>query len=260
MDKVNEAYKSEAKNYFNTKAFDYYSMHYGDVNNKKKYPSLYLRHQYILKMLEGCKGKVLDIGCGAGIMVKDLLDRGFSVHASDFAPNMVEATKEITMNHQGEVSFSQEDIEGMSFNDNEFDYIVCAGVLEYLSKDDKALDEVARVLKPNGTAIITVPNKLSPALYADKLARFVLPKSVVERITTFNLHREHNPRELEEALKKRGLVKEDFAYFHFYPIPVPFDRFLPKFSVSVGKKMERWSKSRLGILGTGHIIKVRKRV
>lgn len=263
MDKKNiaGAYKEEALGYFNDKAFQYHSMHYQDLENKKKYPVLYIRHTYMLKMMEGLNGKALDIGCGSGAMVKDLLDRGFSVTATDFAPKMLEATKEFIKDHpKGKtVKLLQEDIENMSFPDKSFDLITCGGVLEYLEKDDKAIDEMARVLKDNGVAIITVPNKLSPALYLVKLGTWLLPKWFVRKITTFELHREHNPKKLEQALSKRGLVKEDFAYFHFYPLPVPFDRVFPRFCVSVGKKMERWSKTKIGVIATGHIIKVRKK-
>lgn len=50
------------------------------------------------------------------------------------------------------------DITDMSqFADNSFDFIYCSHVLEYIKKDNKALQEFYRVLKPNGNAIISVP-------------------------------------------------------------------------------------------------------
>src|SRR3989338_2090579 len=94
-----EAFKAEALGYFDGKAFEYHSMHYEDLDNKKKYPVLYIRHCYTLKMIVEKRGKALDIGCGSGEMVKDLLDMGFTVHASDFSSNMLEATKKLLKGH-----------------------------------------------------------------------------------------------------------------------------------------------------------------
>jgi SAM-dependent methyltransferase len=49
------------------------------------------------------------------------------------------------------------DICDLPFSDNEFDFIICNHVLEHIPNDDKAMKELYRVLKNNGTAIIQVP-------------------------------------------------------------------------------------------------------
>lgn len=51
----------------------------------------------------------------------------------------------------------KEDICCLSFDDNSFDLIVCNQVLEHIKDDRKAISELARVLKPDGIAVITVP-------------------------------------------------------------------------------------------------------
>jgi SAM-dependent methyltransferase len=56
------------------------------------------------------------------------------------------------------------DISSMpSVKDGEFDTVICCDVLEHVSNDLQALQEIRRVLRPGGWAILTVPQKDSPA-------------------------------------------------------------------------------------------------
>ncbi|MAL58562.1 MAG: SAM-dependent methyltransferase [Flavobacteriaceae bacterium] len=49
------------------------------------------------------------------------------------------------------------DICNLPFEDNAFDFIICNHVLEHIPDDTKAMQELFRVLAPNGTAIVQVP-------------------------------------------------------------------------------------------------------
>src|SRR5690606_9038704 len=49
------------------------------------------------------------------------------------------------------------DICNLPFSDNEFDLIICNHVLEHIPDDTKAMQEIYRVLKSGGTAILQVP-------------------------------------------------------------------------------------------------------
>ena len=49
------------------------------------------------------------------------------------------------------------DICNLPFEDNAFDFIICNHVLEHIPNDTKAMQELYRVLAPNGTAIVQVP-------------------------------------------------------------------------------------------------------
>lgn len=58
------------------------------------------------------------------------------------------------------VSYPNEDIQDLSFDNDSFDLILCNHVLEHVPNDEKALEEIARVLTKNGIAIITVPGNI----------------------------------------------------------------------------------------------------
>ena len=49
------------------------------------------------------------------------------------------------------------DICALPFEDNTYDFILCNHVLEHIPNDLKAMEELYRVLKPGGTAILQVP-------------------------------------------------------------------------------------------------------
>jgi SAM-dependent methyltransferase len=53
------------------------------------------------------------------------------------------------------------DICNLPFADNEFDFILCNHVLEHIPNDTKAIQELYRVLKPNGMGIFQIPQNLS---------------------------------------------------------------------------------------------------
>ncbi len=55
------------------------------------------------------------------------------------------------------------DICNLPFKDNEYDFILCNHVLEHIPDDTKAMQELYRVLKPGGTAILQIPQELDRA-------------------------------------------------------------------------------------------------
>ena len=59
------------------------------------------------------------------------------------------------------------DISEIPFESDTFDAIICIHVLEHVENDKRAIDELYRVLKPNGWALISVPIDFSRATYED---------------------------------------------------------------------------------------------
>lgn len=128
--------------------------------------NLVSRRRFALEMLEtrvSPGSSVLDIGCGTGHLAGELMQRGYAAWGVDLSDAMVEYARQ----HYDPDRFRVGDIEHIPFPDNTFDAVVCLGVMEYLEKDETALREMWRVLKPGGHAVITTPNSICPFFHMD---------------------------------------------------------------------------------------------
>lgn len=63
----------------------------------------------------------------------------------------------ITTDLNSPIADVKADICNLPFADNEFDFIICNHVLEHIPDDIKAMEELYRILAPNGTAILQIP-------------------------------------------------------------------------------------------------------
>jgi ubiquinone/menaquinone biosynthesis C-methylase UbiE len=188
--------------------------------------NLVSRRRFALEMLEARVSpgsNILDIGCGAGQLAGELMQRGYSAWGVDLSGAMVEYARE----HYGPDRFRVGDIEQIPFPDNTFDAVMCLGVMEYLEKDEPALREMWRVLKPGGRAVITTPSIICPFFYMDaaykqmrvvgrplvRLFRYRLrgkPLPPGDRLPVV-IHRRHYRPRWVNLLRSLQLEKEDWA-------------------------------------------------
>lgn len=87
-------------------------------------------------------GRVLDVGCGMGGLVRALLRLGADAHGLDVASRCVEEG-----NRRAPGRFVEGSVLSLPFEDGSFETVVCTDVLEHLAADDvaRALSEMARV-------------------------------------------------------------------------------------------------------------------
>lgn len=105
---------------------------------------------------------VLDVGCGPGMMAEYCVDRKFEFFGIDISEKMINECVN-KFGHIDSTHFSVGKIQNLEFPNTFFDLVLCMGVLEYVDADeiDDAVSEMARVLKPGGTIIISLMNKSS---------------------------------------------------------------------------------------------------
>jgi ubiquinone/menaquinone biosynthesis C-methylase UbiE len=101
---------------------------------------------------------VLDVGCGRANDAMDLARRGGSCLGLEPSETMIcHAKSEIAKDGTG-VALLRGIGEDMPLKSHSFDKVVCKGALDHFPTPERAVKEMARVVKPGGTVIITVAN------------------------------------------------------------------------------------------------------
>jgi 2-polyprenyl-3-methyl-5-hydroxy-6-metoxy-1,4-benzoquinol methylase len=125
----------------------------------KKLESVYRKlalHDHIafITKAAGDRGvEVLDVGCGSGTLLGLLKQRGFRVNGLDFSAEAAAIAKA-----ENGVDVAVGSLEEAHFPAESFDVVTLFHVMEHVTNPRLVLAEVSRVLKPNGAAILQVPN------------------------------------------------------------------------------------------------------
>ena len=117
-------------------------------------PRYLLRRDRILKIIEPLpRGYLLEVGCGAGAILKDLSQMGFSCAALETSPAAFELVSHINGDNPNVKIYQQAQSGWISA----FDYLLAFEVLEHILDDQAALEQWAGWLKPRGRFLMSVP-------------------------------------------------------------------------------------------------------
>lgn len=103
---------------------------------------------------------ILDLGCGIEFWVIEFYKKGFrNIIGADLSRNSLKIAKERAHLYgasNSNISFMKENAEKMSFSDSSFEHVNCQGVVHHTPNPEKVIQEIHRVLKKDGTALISV--------------------------------------------------------------------------------------------------------
>ncbi|HUP64530.1 MAG TPA: class I SAM-dependent methyltransferase [Thermoanaerobaculia bacterium] len=104
---------------------------------------------------------VLDLGCGPGFLVTELVKSGLSCVAIDSSPESIASLRRLAAGEAGVLEILVGSVDRVPLADGRVGCVFLVEVLEHLSPDlsDRTIAEAARVLRPGGHVVITVPNE-----------------------------------------------------------------------------------------------------
>lgn len=158
----------------------------------------------------GYQGKrVLEVGCGLGIDLVRFARGGAIVTGIDLVDSIIQlAKKNFELNKiNGELlTMNGEDLR---FNDNSFDVVYAHGVLAYTTNPMKMIDEVHRVLKPGGKAILMMYHRNSWLFFVAEIFGFKLGREDAPVFKTYSL---------EEFKKMLGVFSHIETFIVRFPV------------------------------------------
>ncbi len=181
--------------------------------------------------------KILDLGCGSGILVKKLVDSGGKVSGIDFSETMINIAKK----NNPTVNFTVGEIERTPYKDRYFDLVVSGLVMHYVKDLQLVFREVERILNDRGVFVFTMHhpfNEVMELTFLESESEFKVAISpyfhneqyrwkMLENMDLISYH--HTFENISESLFASGFaierIKESHAptsvkdkYPHFYAV------------------------------------------
>src|SRR5205085_1504930 len=113
-------------------------------------------------------GYVLDVGCGSALVADRIAGRDATYVGVDYGGHHITYAREKhAVAHEAlRTEFARCDAESLPFADAAFDVVVFSEVIEHLMRPERAVWEIARVLKPGGVLVMTTNNASEMPLWS----------------------------------------------------------------------------------------------
>jgi 2-polyprenyl-6-hydroxyphenyl methylase/3-demethylubiquinone-9 3-methyltransferase len=165
--------------------------------------------------LEGAR--VVDVGCGGGILSESLAAKKAEVTGIDVAPRVL-ATARLHLHESGlDVDYRQQTVEELAAQEaGSFDVVTCMEMLEHVPDPASVIRSVSDLLKPGGHAFFSTLNRTPLAFAlgivgAEHVAR-LLPRG------THRYDRFIKPSELSAWARDAGFLVADIRGLHYNPL------------------------------------------
>jgi 2-polyprenyl-6-hydroxyphenyl methylase/3-demethylubiquinone-9 3-methyltransferase len=177
-----------------------------------------LRVAYIERQAQGVAGKkILDVGCGGGILAEALAHKGAVVTGIDMAELSLKVAK-MHLHESGlEVDYQLSTVEDFAQqNAAQFDIVTCLEMLEHVPDPASIIASASRLLKPDGMLCLSTlnrnPKSFALAILGAEYILRMLPRG------THEYKKFIKPSELAATLRANGMQLRDITGISYNPI------------------------------------------
>lgn len=119
----------------------------------------YWREAYLDKLPLASAARILDAGCGTGVVTRAIAKRAMGscqVIGSDYSPTLIAAARQQARRFklEDQLEFQVNDIHALDFKDGYFDLVIAHTVISHVADPALAIKELRRVVKPGGIVAI----------------------------------------------------------------------------------------------------------
>ncbi len=177
-----------------------------------------LRVAYIERQAQGVAGKkILDVGCGGGILAEALAHKGALVTGIDMAELSLKVAQ-MHLHESGlEVDYQLSTVEDFAQqNAAQFDIVTCLEMLEHVPDPASIIASASRLLKPDGMLCLSTlnrnPKSFALAILGAEYILRMLPRG------THEYKKFIKPSELAATLRANGMQLRDITGISYNPI------------------------------------------
>ena len=162
--------------------------------------------------------KVLDIGCGGGLLSEAMQERGASVIGIDLTEELIEVAQLHALGSDlSAIDYRVQSAEAIAAaQPAEFDVVTCMEMLEHVPDPESVLSACVRLLKPGGTLVLSTLNRTPKAfalgIVAAEYLLGIVPKGT-HRYAQFI-----KPSEIARVLHRQGLTTVALSGMHYSPL------------------------------------------
>lgn len=184
---------------------------------------------------------VLELGCGLGDLLADMLAVGYNARAVEHSPEMVDAARDTLKKRKlGQPAWVIQGIaQSLPFSNESFDSVVSTFPSEYIYDPD-TIAEIARVLRPGGRVIIIEGANLLPVGMLQPFLVFI-QLLVYGPASVFGSRKQRN---LNEEMARRRATGENEAVATEVLPDAWFGRLIPLEQAGLRRRSERISTRR----------------
>ncbi len=176
-----------------------------------------VRLRFVAERCALAGGRVLDVGCGGGLLAEALAREGARVTAIDLAPGMIEVARMHASVHGLSIDYRLAGAEELAASHPAgFDVLTCMEMLEHVPRPEKMLATLAALVRPGGSVFVSTLNRNPKSFLVAILgAEYLL--SLVPR-GTHEYERFIRPSELAGWARSAGLGARAMAGIMLNPL------------------------------------------